>query len=72
MKHYCPDQAAAQAAADTAHQHLIDTDSGYAQSVEDGKTVCWCVPAEDDQGWFIWIEPRLYSLFGIVVAEEIE
>lgn len=69
MKHYLPNQNAAQTAADQAHAYLIANDAAYADSVAKGHTTCWCNPAEDEGGWYILVEPRLYPCFGIEVPE---
>lgn len=69
MKIYFATQAEAQTAADAAHQYLIDSDRGYSTSVAEGKTVAWGIPIEEDDRWFIWIDPRLYELFGVEVEQ---
>ncbi len=70
MKLYRATWEESQADADNAFGYLVGNDDGFAASVALGQTVTWDTPKEDEGGWYIHIEPKLYPLFGIEVQAE--
>lgn len=60
-------QALAKTRADEIHAWLIQNDSKYAQSVDEGQTVRWGVPMPDSGEWVVMIKPRC---LGALSAQE--
>lgn len=70
MRITAPTQAAAQALQDKAHAFMIANDPPYADSVAQGHTLRWAVPARDVDAngnpvgdWFIPVEDRCLGAF---------
>ena len=70
MKIYRATQEESQLDADAAFGYLIENDDGFAWSVAAGQTIAWDVPKEDEGGWYIHIQQRLYGLFNIEPSVE--
>lgn len=63
MRIFAGSEEEAQALADSCHAYLIATDPTYAASVAAGQTVRWAIPAQEDDQWFIPVEPRCFGAF---------